>query len=90
MLDLYCGTGTIGMTMASKAGKVIGVEVVPEAIEDAKANAVKNIEFICGDSAQAVQMLRKRESVRRLSWWTRPERAAVSRCWNTLWMPCSI
>lgn len=64
MLDLYCGTGTIGMTMASKAGKVIGVEVVPEAIEDAKANAVrngvKNIEFICGDSAQAVQMLRKR------------------------------
>ena len=64
VLDLYCGTGTIGMTMASKAGKVIGVEVVPEAIEDAKANAVrngvKNIEFICGDSAQAVQMLRKR------------------------------
>ena len=62
--DLYCGTGTIGMTMASKAGKVIGVEVVPDAIEDAKANAVrngvKNIEFICGDSAQAVQMLRKR------------------------------
>ena len=51
---------------------MIGVEVVPEAIEDAKANAVrndvKNIEFICGDSAQAVQMLRKRESVRRLSW----------------------
>ena len=64
VLDLYCGTGTIGMTMASKAGKVIGVEVVPDAIEDAKANAVrngvKNIEFICGDSAQAVQMLRKR------------------------------
>lgn len=64
VLDLYCGTGTIGMTMASKAGKVIGVEVVPEAIEDAKANArsngVENIEFICGDSGQAVQTLRER------------------------------
>lgn len=64
VLDLYCGTGTIGMTMASQAGKVIGVEVVPEAIEDAKANAIRNgvenIEFICGDSAQAAQMLRER------------------------------
>ncbi len=36
LLDLYCGTGTIGLTMAGKAKQVIGVEAVPEAVEDAK------------------------------------------------------
>ncbi len=64
VLDLYCGTGTIGMTMASRAKKVIGVEVVPEAIEDAKANALRNgitnIEFLCGDAAQAARVLQER------------------------------
>lgn len=64
VLDLYCGTGTIGMTMASRAKKVIGVEVVPEAIEDAKANAkrngIANIEFLCADAAQAARVLQER------------------------------
>lgn len=50
--DLYCGTGTIGICMAKDAGKVLGVEIVPEAVEDAKQNAkrngIKNIRFICG------------------------------------------
>ena len=51
--DLYTGTGTIAQFVASKAKKVIGVEAVPEAIEDAKANAernnITNTEFYVGD-----------------------------------------
>ncbi|MBR3979405.1 MAG: 23S rRNA (uracil(1939)-C(5))-methyltransferase RlmD [Oscillospiraceae bacterium] len=57
VLDLYCGVGTITLCMASHAKKVIGVEVVPEAIEDAKANAkrngIDNAEFFCGDAGKA-------------------------------------
>ena len=55
VLELYCGTGTITLTMAPHAGKVIGAEIVPEAIEDAKENArrngIDNVEFLCGDAA---------------------------------------
>jgi len=51
--DLYTGTGTIAQFISSKAKKVIGIEYVPEAIEDAKANAaangIKNCEFFAGD-----------------------------------------
>lgn len=51
--DLYTGTGTIAQFVAKSATKVIGVEAVPEAIEDAKANAqlnnIKNVEFYVGD-----------------------------------------
>lgn len=57
VLDLYCGVGTITLAMASAAGKVMGVEVVPQAIEDAKDNAVRNgignAEFFCGDAGEA-------------------------------------
>lgn len=64
VLDLYCGAGTIGLSMADKAGKLIGVEIVPEAIENAKINAermgVKNAEFICGDAGTAAAELEKR------------------------------
>lgn len=64
VLDLYCGAGTIGLSMAEKAGKLIGVEIVPEAIENAKINAkrmgVKNAEFICGDAGTAAAELEKR------------------------------
>lgn len=62
VIDLYCGAGTIGLSMADKAKKVIGVEIIPEAIEDAKKNAsrnnIKNAEFYCMDAAKAVKMLR--------------------------------
>ena len=55
VLDLYCGAGTITQVMARHAGRVIGAEIVPEAIEDAKANAkrngVENMEFFCGDAS---------------------------------------
>ncbi|MDH7446855.1 23S rRNA (uracil(1939)-C(5))-methyltransferase RlmD [Aquimarina sp. 2201CG14-23] len=51
--DLYTGTGTIAQFVAKKAKKVVGVEAVPEAIEDAKANAkhnnIDNVEFYVGD-----------------------------------------
>ena len=63
LLDLYCGTGTIGLSMADKFKKIIGVEIVEDAVKDAKENArvngVKNAEFICGDAAYAAEKLRE-------------------------------
>lgn len=56
LLDAYCGTGTIGMSMAHRAKKVIGVELNKAAVKDAKQNAkengIKNIEFVCGDAGE--------------------------------------
>lgn len=54
VMDLFCGTGTIGQLIARHtSAKVIGVDIIPSAIEDAKQNAlmngVSNIEFICAD-----------------------------------------
>lgn len=67
VLDLYCGTGTIGLTLAAKAKEVIGVEVVPQAIQDAKVNAwrndIENARFLCADAAHAAAQL-EREGVR--------------------------
>ena len=64
LLGLYCGAGTIGLTMADKVERLIGVEIVPEAVEDAKVNAalngVENAEFICADAAAAAAQLRER------------------------------
>lgn len=61
VLDLYCGAGTIGLTIAAKAKEIIGVEVLPGAVEDAKINAqineIKNARFICGDANEAAQIL---------------------------------
>ncbi len=63
VLDLYCGTGTITLCMASKAKKVIGAEIVAPAIRDAKENAkrngVENAEFFCGDAADIAAELEK-------------------------------
>ena len=54
LLDLYCGAGAIGLSMADAVGKVIGVEVVPQAVEDAKQNAkragIANAAFYAGDA----------------------------------------
>ncbi len=61
VLDLYCGVGTITLCMAKAAGKVIGVEVIEPAVEDAKDNArrngIENAEFFCGDAGQAALAL---------------------------------
>lgn len=55
-LDLYCGTGTITLCLAKRAGHAVGVEVVDAAIRDAKQNAarngVSNVEFYCADAAK--------------------------------------
>lgn len=64
VLDMYCGAGTIGLTMADDAKQIIGVEIVPQAIENAKINAnindIYNAEFICGDSYDAIRVLESR------------------------------
>ncbi len=61
LLDLYCGAGTIGLSMAKNAKNLIGVEIVPESIENAKQNAninsIDNCEFICGDAGKAAKLL---------------------------------
>ena len=63
-LDLYCGAGTISLCLAREAGQVIGAEIVPQAIENARANAeangVGNAEFLCGDAGEAAQALAQR------------------------------
>lgn len=63
VIDAYCGTGTISLFMARKAAKVLGVEVVPQAIEDAKQNArenrIENVEFQCGDAEELIPELFK-------------------------------
>ncbi len=67
LLDLYCGTGTIGLSMADKVKTLIGVEIVAPAIENAKQNAadngITNARFICADAATAARQLEK-EGVR--------------------------
>ena len=64
VLDLYCGTGTITLCLSAKADHVIGAEIVPEAVENAKVNAqrngVSNAEFICADAAAAAQSFKDR------------------------------
>ena len=61
VLDLYCGVGTITLAMAGAAGKVIGVEVVEQAVTDArentKRNGIENAEFFCGDAGKAALAL---------------------------------
>ncbi len=61
LLDLYCGTGTIGLTMAKMVHRLIGVEVVGQAVEDAKNNAkrnqIDNAIFLCADAGKAAQTL---------------------------------
>ena len=63
ILDLYCGTGTIGIFLSKKAKKVTGIEInaaaIKNAIENSKINNINNIEFICKDSSNAVLELKE-------------------------------
>ena len=72
VLDLYCGVGTITLAMAKAAGRVISVEVEPQAVADAQDNAqrngVQNAEFFCGDAGQAARSLRE-QGLTRTWWW---------------------
>lgn len=62
VLDLYCGTGTIGIFISRYCKKVTGIEInesaIRNAIENAKLNNIQNIEFICKDSSKAVLELK--------------------------------
>ena len=59
VLDLYCGTGTIGIFLSSKANKVLGIEISIDAIKDAninkEKNQINNIEFLCGDTGTVLK-----------------------------------
>ncbi len=61
VLDLYCGAGTITLALSDHAKKVLGAEIVPEAIDDARENAVRNdvrnVEFFCGDASDVAKKL---------------------------------
>ena len=64
LLDLYCGMGTIGLSMVDYCRELVGVEIVPEAIESAKANAARmgdavaaKSRFFCADAGQAATRL---------------------------------
>ena len=63
VLDLYCGAGTIGLSMAHKAKQIIGVEVIDAAIanakENAKRNGIGNAQFFCDDAAGAAKRLQQ-------------------------------
>lgn len=64
VVDLYCGVGTIGLSMADRAKQIFGIEIVPQAIENAKINAkqngISNAEFFCGDAFDGAKELEKR------------------------------
>ena len=64
VLDLYCGAGTISLCLARRAQKVIGAEIVPAAVENARTNAERNglhnVEFLCADAGQAASELARR------------------------------
>lgn len=61
LLDLYCGTGTIGLSMAKRAKRLVGVEIVEAAVacakENAKRNGIENAEFYCADASSAETIL---------------------------------
>ena len=62
LLDLYCGVGTIGLTMADSVKELVGIEIIPQAIENAKINAklnnINNARFICADAPKGAEILK--------------------------------
>lgn len=67
VFDLYCGTGTIGQIVAPKAKKVLGIELIEEAVisarENASLNNLTNCEFIAGDVAKVIQTIDEKPDV---------------------------
>ncbi len=64
VVDLYCGAGTIGLTLADKCRQLVGIEIVPSAIENAMENAqlnhISNADFICADAFDGAKEIEKR------------------------------
>ena len=67
VLDLYCGTGTISCIVSGHVKKVIGVEIVEDAVRDAKCNLminnINNVKFIVGDAAKKVSKIKEKVDV---------------------------
>ncbi len=67
VFDLYCGTGTIGQIVAPKAKKVVGIELIEEAVEAAKENAklnnLDNCEFLAGDVAEIIKTVKDKPEI---------------------------
>ena len=67
VLDLYCGTGTISCIISSHVKKVIGIEIVEDAVSDAKCNLmlnnINNVKFIVGDAAKRVSKIKEKVDV---------------------------
>lgn len=63
LIDLYCGIGTVGITISDSAEKLIGAEIIPDAVENARRNAERNgcgnAEFYCGDAGKVTSLLRE-------------------------------
>lgn len=63
VVDLYCGVGTIGLTLADSVKELYGIEIVPDAVENAKINAklngADNAQFICADAPKGAEILKK-------------------------------
>lgn len=60
LLDLYCGAGTIGLSMVDAVSELVGVEIVPEAVENAKKmlrEPAGNAKFLCGDAGSIAEQL---------------------------------
>ena len=81
VVDLYCGTGSLSLLLAKRAGHVLGVEVVEAAIHDARENAtqnaVENCEFVCGDVAEILPQLGREKTFDVIT--VNPPRAGVYR-----------
>lgn len=67
VFDLYCGTGTIGQIVAPNAKKVVGIELIEEAVEAAKENAklngLDNCEFLAGDVAEIIKTVKDKPEI---------------------------
>lgn len=68
LLDLYCGAGSIGLSMADEVGELVGIEIVQSAVDCAKYNAeingVRNANFYVGDASDARLLLKEAEKIR--------------------------
>ena len=85
-LDLYCGIGTIGIFASKYFKKVYGIEIVEQAIEDAKYNAkindIKNIEFFAGDVEKVLPKIIERDNIKPSTVFVDPPRKGLDK--NTI------
>lgn len=82
ILDICCGTGTIGLCLASIASKVIGIEISSQAVENAKSNAQinnkNNIEFVCGKAEDVIQSVIQKSDTENIIAVVDPPRAGLN------------